>query len=466
MLAYALARAGQPAEGVTVLRKLLELHPTNADAWHNLGNLLRAQRDLEGAARAFKRAALLRPANVDAEVNAGYVLVQLGRFDEAEEQIRAALRRFPDEPDLWVNLAQVQRAMRRWDAAIATLGRCVAQAPHNAGYRITRSLALRDAGHGERALAELGSVIDAQPQNGEARFARAQLLLSLGEYGAGWLDYLWRPDRIRWLAARAKPAGTPAPPLESLRGRRVVVHGEQGLGDTLFFLRFLPRLAEAAASLDFAVDPRLASILPWTWKPASRGAPDVELLVGDLPAIFNAGPTPSLSLASEARLAARLAACGPPPYIGLTWQAGLRWEEMDSPGQLSKLVPPAALGAALARTSNTLVSLQRASRPEELALVSAGAKRPVHDFSWVNDDLADALALLASLDDYIAVSNTNVHLNEALGKRTRVLVTRPAEWRWTDDRPDSPWFAHAVLYRQARDGAWDAALQRLAEDMK
>lgn len=446
---------------MAVLRKLIERHPSNADAWHNLGSLLRIQRDVAGAARAFKRAALLQPANLDAEINAAYALIQLGRFAEAEEQIRAALVRFPEEPDLWVNLAQIQRASRRWDAAIASLDRCLAKAPRHAGYRITRSLVLRDAGDVDRALAELGALIDEQPQLDEPRFARAQILLSRGAYRAGWADYLWRPDRNRWLAARSMPPGSPPPALDLLRGKRVRVYGEQGLGDTLFFLRFVPQLMALAAEVELEVDPRLWAILPPDWRRTVQA--DAEVLAGDLPAIFDAGPTPSLRLTCEGVAAEQLARCGPPPYVGVTWQAGLRWEDMVSPGQLSKSVPPGALGQTLQRIPGTLIALQRKLQPEELALVSRAAQREVHDFSWVNENLADALALLARLDEYIGVSNTNVHLNEALGRLTRVLVTHPAEWRWTEHQSKSPWFAHAQLYRQDRNGSWDAALARLAE---
>src|SRR6185369_10039734 len=97
--------------------------------------------------------------------------------------------------------------------------------------------------------------------------------------------------------------------------------------------------------------------------------------------------------------------------------------------------------------------------------LSAAAERPVHDFSWVNDSLPDALALLAGLGEYVAVSNTNVHLNEAIGRGTHVLVTHPSEWRWTSDDDRSPWFRHARVYRQAPDGSWATALLALQKEL-
>jgi Flp pilus assembly protein TadD len=470
MLAYALARGGQAAEAINVLRRLIERLPGNADAWFNLGNLLRLERRLQEAARAFRRAAFLRPGDPNAEVNLGYVLVQLGQFDEAERSIRSSLQRLPDEPDLLVNLAQIQRATGRWDDAVAALDRCVELAPRHAGYRVTRAIALGEAGHEQRALADLTSLLEAEPQNAEAHLARSHLLLSNGEYRAGWEDYQWRPDRLRWLRAQGKPVTGPTLSLESLSGRGLVLCGEQGLGDTLFFLRFAPALAEVAASVGLDVDERLRAILlpaEWIGEPDQR---TLHILVGDLPIILGCGATPSVRLTPEvgriARFRERLSLCGPPPYIGVTWQGGFRWEEMPIPGErLFKRVAPSQLGEALRPVQGTLVSLQRQAPAGELEAVGAAAQRTVHDFSSVNQDLADALALLYALNDYVAVSNTNVHLNEALGKRTRALVTAPAEWRWMTNAERSPWFANARLYRQDRDGSWGEALARLTNDI-
>ena len=129
MLAYALSQAGARDEAIRVLRRLIERFPSNADAWFNLGNLLRADRDFEQAAHAFRRAGALQPGNENPQINLGLALVQRGSFDEAEVAIRQALVRFPNEPDLLVNLAQVCRIKLRCDEALHLLDRCVELAP-------------------------------------------------------------------------------------------------------------------------------------------------------------------------------------------------------------------------------------------------------------------------------------------------------------------------------------------------
>jgi cytochrome c-type biogenesis protein CcmH/NrfG len=469
MLAYALWQAQQRNEAIQALRRLIERFPANADAWFNLGNFYRAERRLDEAVAAFKRAGELQPANAASHINAAHALVQAARFEEAEAALRSSLQRFPAEPDLLVNLAQIQRATNRLREALATLERCVELAPRHAGYRVTRALARLELGDEAAALAELDAVIGEQPGFPDAHFARAQLLLAQRQYAAGWRDYLWRRDRSRWLAAEGIPFTTTTPSLGELRGRPVVLCAEQGLGDVIFFLRFASIVEQVATSLHLEVEPRLRAILPARWaSPPAANA--VRVLVGDLPLIAGGEPVPSLSLSPEpVRVTAarqRLAQCGPPPYLGITWQGGIRWQDMAEPGSmLFKRVPPEALGKALASCRATLVSVQRGAMAHDLATLAGAAGRPVHDFSDVNENLPAALAVLSLLDDYVAVSNTNVHLNDALGKRTRVLVTTPAEWRWCLEGGRSPWFAQALLYRQRRDGVWDDALARLEVDL-
>jgi predicted Zn-dependent protease len=469
MLAYALWQANERDGAIQALRRLIERLPANADAWFNLGNFYRAERRLDEALRAFRRAAQLQPGNPAAHVNIAYALVQAARFEDAEAQVRSALQSFPAEPDLLVNLAQIERATHRLCEAVATLDRCVALAPRHPGYRVTRALARLELGDQDAALGELDGVVRDHPGFADAHFARAQLLLSRREYAAGWRDYLWRSERARWLAGEGRPFTTATPSLEMLRGKPAVVCGEQGLGDALFFLRFASRLADIAGSIHLEVDARLRELLPAQWL-SRPGANAVRVLAGDLPVIAGGEPLPSLALLPDpdrvAHARARLARCGPPPYVGMTWQGGLRWEQMAEPGaSLFKRVAPQSLGKSLGRCRATLVSMQRGSLPQDLAALAAAAGRPVHDFSDVNEDLPAALAVLSLLDDYVAVSNTNVHLNDALGRRSRVLVTQPAEWRWCIEGERSPWLTHAVLYRQGADGAWDPALARLEEDL-
>jgi len=162
----------------------------------------------------------------------------------------------------------------------------------------------------------------------------------------------------------------------------------------------------------------------------------------------------------------RLRGLGPSPYIGLTWRAGTDIQQQRGRvWQLFKEAPFEPLAAALRGVEGTIISVQRNPRAGETDKLSALVGRPVHDLSGANEDLEDMLALLAVLDDYVGVSNTNMHLRAGADRTARVLVPWPAEWRWMIAGRDSPWFPGFRVYRQRPDGGWSNALTPLAADL-
>jgi len=171
---------------------------------------------------------------------------------------------------------------------------------------------------------------------------------------------------------------------------------------------------------------------------------------------------PPLS-ARVAALRARLEQLGRGPYLGLTWRAGprIRVEERG----LVKRIDGALLGTALGQWPGQLLALQRSPEAGEIGQLAHALGRPLHDFSALNDDLEDMLALLALLDEYVGVSNTNMHLRAAAGRPARVLVPHPPEWRWMTSGSRSPWFPEFTVYRESRQSGWTAALAALARDL-
>jgi hypothetical protein len=161
-----------------------------------------------------------------------------------------------------------------------------------------------------------------------------------------------------------------------------------------------------------------------------------------------------------------MAALGPPPYIGLTWRAGVAPEEQRGTSwMLHKRIPLEDLGTALRRVEGTFVALQRRPHSGEIERLGGALGRPLHDLTALNEDLEGVLALLAVLDDYVGVSNTNVHLRAGTGRAARVLVPCPPEWRWMATGDESPWFPGFTVYRQGPDGDWSDALARLTRDL-
>jgi hypothetical protein len=205
--------------------------------------------------------------------------------------------------------------------------------------------------------------------------------------------------------------------------------------------------------------------------PHSSGAP--QAAIRDYPqriCLYSPSPPPSLVIPAlperRAELRERLAALGPPPYIGITWRAGVAPEDQrGADAVLFKNIEPEVLAAALVALPGTLVALQRKPRAGELERASEVFGRSVHDLTAMNDDLESMLALLSLIDEYIGVSNTNMHLRAAARRTARVLVPVPAEWRWMHSGKASPWFPGFSIYRQSLDGDWSDALSALKGDL-
>jgi hypothetical protein len=322
----------------------------------------------------------------------------------------------------------------------------------------------------ERALA-------LQPESRDFRHAIAGARLSMGNLQAGWMHYESRPARQRRLADAS--GSLPVRELPgNLSGRKVGLLREQGLGDELFFLRFAAALQARGAEITYHAHSRIVSMLgrvPALGRVIAAGDPlpvvDFHLLIGDLPhALGGNDYPPPLAIAplpdALGSMKLRLAALGPPPYLGLTWRAGIAPEKQRGTSWvLSKEIPLEKLGAAVRGLDATLIALQRHPGPGELKRLAELAGQPVHDLTALNEDLEAMLAMLSLIDDYAGVSNTNIHLRAAAGRTAKVLVPQPPEWRWMAGGEESPWFPGFRIYRQDTDGDWGDAFTRLTLDL-
>jgi tetratricopeptide (TPR) repeat protein len=454
-LGNALTELGQPQDAVASYREALAVRPDFAEAHNNLGSALRKLGRLDDAVASCMRALAVRPDYAEAHGNLANALTDLGRPRDAVASFHAALDIRPRSAQTWANLALALRALGRLEEAIAGFEKALAL--HAGGIEA-------GAAPGDRPDRQDGLDDD------EARFCQGLCHLPLGHFGDGWRCYLHR-ESMRTAAPGFFRDELP----QDLSGRRILVVRDQGLGDEIFFLRFVPALTRRGAEVSYLPDARLAGmfaragIAGIVGDEAAAGGFDFKLAVGDLP--FALGPDPigrtppSINLTPlagrEARLTARLAAFGPAPYVAVTWRAGTPGRD----GLLYKETPAARMAAALAPLDVRVLALQRNPQNGEVAAFEDALGRPVLDLTELNADLEDMLALVGLLDDYICVSNTNVHLTAARGGACRVLAPNPPEFRWMAAGSDSPWFPGMAVYRQATDGDWGSAFAALARDL-
>lgn len=436
-------------DAVTQYQKTLNEHPQVAEAHNNLGNALKEQHRYEEAIAHYKLATALRPDYTAPLNNWGVALQEMEKPAEAIPYYEAALELKTDDAQVHSNLA----------AALMELGRI------------------------DEALDHLEASVYLNADYQEARYNLSLALLNMGRLQEGWRHYLYRGSvKQRQNAETFLEHPLPA----DLTGKRFLLTRNQGIGDELFFLRFAVLLKARGAWIAYRAHDKIA--------PIARRMPFVDLVVGrqetppDLDYIFSIGDLPlalgvndlaqapaSVSLVPPAeameQVNGRLSALSLPegPLIGVTWRAGA--DKSDPETRKSRLpfkeFPLETLAGVLRGLPGTVLVMQRHPKPGEVEAFAAALGRPVHDFSDLNENLDQMLALMTRLDDYVGVSNTNIHLRAAVGGGSRVLV--PAnilDWRWMSTGERSPWFPHCRIYRQTPEGSWMGATLMLQADLE
>jgi tetratricopeptide (TPR) repeat protein len=472
-------RAGAREEALAAYRAVLEQRPEDFDARVNVGSCLADLGQPREAIGHFEQALRLQPQSAQLWCNLALAHVESGALEPAREAVAQAVRLEPADPMVRGHQGLIAALSGGLEEALGHYRGALEREPGNISYCIGVASVLYESGEPERAAQAYRDFLERYPASTSAHFELSTALLQLGRFAEAWPHFDYR-NQTRFRRVR----GERLPPLEALRGRRLVLRFEQGLGDHFFFLRFVPALRAVAQPAEVVFLSR-PEILPLAQRVAgldsvvlSKG-PDDEpgLLLGDLPGyVMTRGDEPApppapIAALGEARERARalLSQAGHGPYLAVTWEAGsppaLEREQRLAMLKLHKRIDPRRLGAALAPWSGTVLSLQRLPRERDAAAFEAGLGRKAVDLSALNQDLETMLALLEVVDEYVGVSNTNMHLRAAAGRASRVLVPRPYEWRWMYAGSESPWFPGCRVYREERGQDWRPALDTLQRDL-
>ncbi len=481
---------GRTAEAVDLYRRAIEADADLLDAHNSLGSALQTLGRLEDAEQAYRRTLALAPDHLVGLCNLGSVLIDRGRFAEAEAVCRNALALAPESASVPMFLAAAIGHQGRLHAALEFHRKAAALEPDNVRALMALGSALHEIGRSAEGLPLLERAAALAPDSWPVHDSLGTAQLALGHFREGWRGYFRRAGRVKF--TKLYPGINLSSNIpHTLTGCQVCLLREQGLGDQLFFLRFAGELKARGARISYRSAPKIASILEPAAgigrlipDAATLPAADYNLMLGDLPYVLANGdlspdassgahpltpaPLPLAPLATElTRVQEQLAKLGPPPYWGLTWRGGTAPEEQTGgmSWMLFKQIPLQQLGAALRGVNGTFLALQRNPEPGEIDRLAAAIGKPVHDLTALNEDLEAMLALLALIDDYIGVSNTNMHLRAGAGRTARVLVPCPAEWRWMVNGKESPWFPGFSIYRQTSHGDWEPALAELAGDL-
>lgn len=449
-------RTGRAPEAVHHLERAVKGVPGNASLHANLAEFRRVAGDLPGAVQAARRALAIDPKHPQGLNNLGVALLERGRHDEAEPHFRALLEIKPDHAEAWNNLGNLLAAKGRFTEAGEAYDRAVLLRPSYPEALANAAQMHRRQGRLVQAEGLLRRAIAVNARHASARASLGRLRLLAGDAAEGWRESEWR-----LAVGGARPADLPGRPWEGgpVAGRRILIHAEPDLGETLLFARFLPALLDRGpAGVVLLVPPALRRLLQSAFpavEVVTHAPADVALTaaVGSLPLLLGladrAVPTdgaPWLAAPADRLEAWRARLPGASARrIGLAWSEARPGPLAEDSGLYG------ALAAALAAQGHMIVTLQTPPAGGPAA----------EDVSARLGDLADTASVIALLDGVIAADNAVAHLAGALGRPTVLLLGR-TDWPWPAETASPSWYVTVRPARRAEGEALDAFVARAA----
>jgi Flp pilus assembly protein TadD len=496
---------GRIGEAHRLLAAAVKINPRAPDAWVNLGHVLHALKRDQEALDCLEKAHALAPDDINILNDHANALLNLGRPQEALAEFRQVLAALPDHAQAHIGsgiaqatLGSPQGAVADFDRALSivpahpvahynrgialfNLGRhadavaahdhALAATPAHAGAWLNRGQALAALNRHQEAVDSYGKATALRKDHADAHFNEALALLTLGEYRRGFEQYEWRWRRTGMPAQRSR--GRPLWLGEYPATRKtVLLHAEQGLGDTIQFARYVPLLAETGAKVVLEVQPELMTLMARLDGAAAiiaRGdAPppfDVHCPLGSLPLAFKTEPdtvpaqVPYLT-ADDGHLATWLARIGglERPRIAIAWSGNpSHFNDRNRSIAFNRLAPLWSIPARF-------VSIQHDVRGADAAML-AGETRVTHVGGELGN-FADTAAVIALADLVIAVDTAVAHLAGAMGRPVWVLLPFAPDWRWTLEGETTPWYPTARLFRQTSPGDWDGVIERVGAELR
>jgi predicted O-linked N-acetylglucosamine transferase (SPINDLY family) len=449
---------------IDFLRKAAALDPGMIPAHNDLGILLHGRGEIDEAEACYRRAIEIAPRFAEAMSNLGALLAERGRLEQATDWYKRALAEKDDLPDAHNNLGSALVKLDRAGDAEALHRRAIELRPDFTDAHYNLGVALHDQGRFDDALASYATALRLTPGNVDARWNQAFVLLLRGDFAQGWRDH-----EARWERKQQPPRSFPQPLWrgEDIARRTILLHDEQGLGDTLQFMRYAPLVAARGARVLLQVQRPLLRLTA-----ASLGGIEV-FAEGDLVPPFDMHcALLSLPLACGTMLDTIPAQV---PYLKVDPAAAARWRNRigaaaglnvglvwagnpQHKNDRNRSIAIERLAALFGIPGVRWFSLQIGERAADLAHAPAGKIANLADRLT---DFGETAAAIAGLDLVITVDTATAHLAGALGKPVWIMLPFVPDWRWLIDRDDSPWYPTARLFRQPARGDWESVTQKV-----
>ena len=469
-LASVLNALGRHEDALEACTKAITLSSDFPEAHNNMGNALAALDNLDEAVNSYRKALELRSEYSDAHYNLGAALFASGEFDEALEEFSTAVVLDPKTPEKHYNLGNIYQAMGR----LAEAETCYTNAIHLQPDYLD---AINNLGSAVQALGRLedaetcfrrGLTID--PESADVHWNLSLALLQKGEYEEGWREYEWRWKNPTFTTPR-RDFEQPQWDGKDLDGKTILIHAEQGIGDTLEFVRYAPLVADRGGRVVLECRSplrRLLETVAGVDTVVERGATlpdfDCHLPMMSLPHIFGTtldsipDQVPYVSVPEGVTADSRLTE-DKALKVGFVW-AGSPTRQADA----LRSCELSSFQDLFDVPGITFYSLQVGERAEELNNLDADQK--VVDLGSAFTDFADTAAAVDALDLVLSVDTAATHLAGAMAKPIWVVLPFAAGYLWMQDREDSPWYPSLRLFRQPEWGDWASVFDRIRHELE
>lgn len=461
----------QNAEALVNCDRVVKLMPDSPEAFLNKSAALQNLGRYEEALTSCERALVLNPEYLDALINQGTALSALNRYREALESYQSALRIRPDCVDALLGMSIALFHLSRCAESVECCTAALGFEPGRAQAYLNRGLALMGMNQSDLALQNFAEAIELNPTYADAHFNESLCRLLIGEFDSGWKLYEWRWQTPQLAAEKRRFSQPLWTGKQSLQEKTILVHCEQGFGDTIQFCRYTALLAARGATVVLEVQAGLKTLLvnltgARRILDRSESPPlfDYHSPLMSLPLAFNTSmtsiPAPVAyiihnehrAIVWQARLGQKLK-----PRIGIVWSGSVGHKN-----DLNRSVPFAEFCALLSNEIQ-FISLQKEVRSTDRLLLDQHSE--VAHYGNDLRDFTETAALIANVDLVISVDTSVAHLAGAMGKPLWLLLPFSPDWRWLLDRMDSPWYPSFRLYRQTLSNDWSSVIKVLKTDI-
>jgi len=455
-------------------KQAIEIKPDFAEAYNNMGNALKVMGRNEEATTCFEKAITIRPDFFQAHYNLGISLQEVGKIEQAISHYQHAISNYPDYAEAHNNIGIALLEIGKHEDAITHYQKAISLNPDYAEANNNLGIALQEIGKHEDAITHYRKAISIKPSFAEAHFNLSCLYLLLGNFEKGWEEYEWRlklKSNIEHTRSFTQPQWDGRP----LDGKTILIHAEQGLGDTIQFIRYIPMLAKAGGDIVVECDAKLSHLF--------SGYEDITRFIGtgdelpdfdihasllSLPNIFKTSLNSTPSDTNYIHINDNLVGSWKNKLSSLKkLKVGLCWQgSVDNRKDQSRSIPLKYFSDILNIIDISFVSLQKGYGQEQI--LDGGLAETITDFSSemdTHEKFVDTCAIIENLNLVIGVDTATIHLAGAMGKPVWVLLPYSPDWRWMLNTNDTPWYPTMRLFRQQEPGNWETVMDEISVEL-